>query len=151
MRRKEKEIKDPAEIEAIIKAGQFCRIGLSDGNIPYVVPVCYGYDKGAVYFHCAREGRKLDVLRRNSNVCVEIEADAEIVKKESACKWGLKYKSVIGFGKASILENENEKRDGLAIIMRQYSDGEHEFSADSLGRTLVVKIVLDSIAGKKGT
>ena len=148
MRRKEKEIKDQAEIEEILKTGMFCRVGLSDDGMPYIVPVCYGYENGALYFHCAKEGRKIDVIRKNNNVCVEITKDTEIIKKESACNWGLKYKCVIGFGKAHIVEDEAEKRAGLSLIMQHYGSHAHEFN-DSIKRTVVVKVVIESMAGKK--
>jgi uncharacterized protein len=149
MRRKEKEIKDQGEIEEILKTGMFCRVGLSDDGMPYVVPVCYGYEKGVLYFHCAKEGRKIDIIRKNNNVCVEITGETEIIKKEAACNWGLRYKSVIGFGRATILEDEAQKREGLTLIMRQYGGSGHEFNSDSIRKTVLVKVVLENITGKK--
>jgi hypothetical protein len=149
MRRKEKEIKDPAEIEDVLKKGMFCRVGLSDKDTPYVVPVCYGYENGALYFHCAKEGRKLDILRKNSHVCAEISTDTEIVRNDTACHWSLKYRSVIGFGKAFILEDEGEKRQGLSIILRHYGSNDPEFQAGMIKKTVVVKVVIENITGKK--
>jgi nitroimidazol reductase NimA-like FMN-containing flavoprotein (pyridoxamine 5'-phosphate oxidase superfamily) len=60
----------------------------ADGQ-PYIVPVCFGYDDGTLYFHSATAGRKLDVLRKNNAVCVEFDVDCEVVKAENACKWGI--------------------------------------------------------------
>ena len=71
MRRQEREISDRAAIDAIIRACQVCRLGMVDGDLPYIVPMSFGYDGRALYFHCATQGRKLDVLRRRPRVCFE--------------------------------------------------------------------------------
>jgi len=73
MRRTEKEIENRAEIDSIIRRNQVCRVGLSEQGSPYVVPLCFGYDGESLYFHCAREGRKLDILRQNDKVCLETD------------------------------------------------------------------------------
>ncbi len=100
MRRNEKEITDNSAIEAIINQSIVCRLGLSDGNMPYIVPLCFGYKDNTLYFHGALEGKKIDILRKNQNVCFEFDVDAEVVEKEKACSWGMKCQSMIGFGKA---------------------------------------------------
>ncbi len=66
MRRQEREIRDEAEIQEILEKGLVCRLGLYDGQYPYVVPLNYGYRNGCMYFHCAREGRKIDILKRTT-------------------------------------------------------------------------------------
>jgi len=68
MRRKEKEITDSAEIEQIIRKARVCRLGLVDDREPYVVPVCFGYEKNAFYFHCAPEGRKIELIKKNNHI-----------------------------------------------------------------------------------
>jgi nitroimidazol reductase NimA-like FMN-containing flavoprotein (pyridoxamine 5'-phosphate oxidase superfamily) len=68
MRRSEREIKDRAVIDAIIRQCLVCRLGLSDGEEPYIVPLCFGYDGEALYVHSASDGRKIDILRKNSRV-----------------------------------------------------------------------------------
>ncbi len=59
MRRKEKEIADKSEIESIIRKSLVCRLGIVDAGLPYIVPLCFGYDNGALFFHSAKEGRKI--------------------------------------------------------------------------------------------
>jgi nitroimidazol reductase NimA-like FMN-containing flavoprotein (pyridoxamine 5'-phosphate oxidase superfamily) len=106
MRNTEREIKDREEILSIMKEAQVCRIAFSAENIPYIVPMNFGYQDNCLYFHCAREGKKLDIIHENNQVCFEIDINDELVKKtERLCSWTTKYRSVIGFGKAFIIEN----------------------------------------------
>jgi nitroimidazol reductase NimA-like FMN-containing flavoprotein (pyridoxamine 5'-phosphate oxidase superfamily) len=149
MRRKEKEIKDPAEIEAVLRSAQICRLGLCDKGIPYVVPLCYGYEDKVLYFHCALKGRKLDIIRDNNNVCFEVETDLDFVKHEEACKCGFNYRTVIGFGKASLVEGLDAKREALAIIMGQYSDKRYDFPESNVNGVAVVRIDIESMTGKR--
>ena len=123
MRRSEKEVKDIHEIESILKRAIICRIGLCDGNIPYIVPMNYGYKDNCIYLHSAKEGRKIDIIRENPNVCFEVETDIKLVHGgDIACKWGMKFVSVIGHGKARIIEDRNQKEKALAILMEQYTE-----------------------------
>lgn len=149
MRRKEKEITSTAEIEQIIKQARVCRLGLVDGSEPYVVPICFGYEKNIFYFHCAPEGRKIDLIKKNSQVCVEIEADVAIINAEKPCGWSTKYRSVIGVGRAHILEDEEDKIHGLAVIMQQFGGKEPDMEFEETGCTAVVRIDIENIAGKK--
>lgn len=66
VRRKDKEITNRAEIEGILKKAFICHLGLSDGDLPYVVPMNYGYEDGHIYLHCATEGKKLDIIKKNN-------------------------------------------------------------------------------------
>jgi len=149
MRRKEKEITHNEEIEAIIKKAEICRIGLVDDAEPYIVPVCFGYEGRALYFHSAPEGRKIDLIRRNNRVCFEIDTDVEIVSAEKPCGWKAKYRSVIGVGRAVILEKNEEKRHGLSVIMRQYSENTSGLEFETLDSASVIKIEIERITGKK--
>ena len=149
MRRGEKEVKDRVEIDAILRAARVLRLGLVDGGEPYVVPLCFGYDGRSLYFHCARAGRKLDLLRLNPLVCFEVDELERVVEGTEACRWGVAYRSVIGTGAAAILDDREEKRKGLGIVMRQYSEGEHRFADQELDRTFVVRIDVRSVSGKK--
>jgi uncharacterized protein len=149
MRRKEKEITNPAEIEAIIDKVIVCRIALSDKNIPYIIPVCFGYQDRILYFHCAHSGKKLDIIRQNPNVCFEMEADVEIRNDPSPCNWGVKYRSVVGFGKAQTIDSRQEKESALSIIMRHYSNEDYSFPEEMVIKTTVVKITIETITGKQ--
>jgi len=149
MRRTEKEIGDRTEIDAIIRRSQVCRLGLSDEGLPYVVPLCFGYDGNALYFHCAQEGRKLEILRRNPRVCFEFDIVEGLIEAEQGCDWGIRYQSVIGYGTARVVEDAVDKRKALAIIMAQYSAGTFAFPPEMVSRTAVVEIEIESLAGKQ--
>ena len=128
MRRKEKEIIDKSEIESIIRKSMVCRLGLADNGRPYVVPLCFGYDNGALFFHSAKEGRKIEILKKNNQVCFEFDIAPEIKTGKTACAWGMKYQSVIGFGKTLFVEDPDERRKALDVIMRQYADGDFGYT-----------------------
>ena len=149
MRRSDKEITDKSAIEAIIRESLVCRVALSDGAHPYVVPLCFGYQDNALYFHAAPEGRKIDMIRGNSSVCFEFDANTEIVTGEMACNWGMRYQSVIGFGKAILVDSMEEKRKALDIIMSQYSSQAFSFPEDVVRHVAVIKVEIESITGKQ--
>ena len=121
MRREDKEIKDNNVIESIIKRAIVCRIAFSENNIPYIVPVIFGYKDNCLYFHSAMEGKKIDIIKQNNNVCFEFDIDQELVKSKNSCSCSMKYYSVIGFGKAFFIDDIEEKRMALNIIMKHYS------------------------------
>ena len=149
MRRTEEEIKDRTVIDAIIRQCRVCRLGLSDGEEPYIVPLCFGYDGEAFYFHSAPEGRKIDILRKNNRVCVEFDIPGDMKVAEQSCKWGITYRSVIGFGTAEIVDNPKAKRKALKILMAQYSDKEYDFPDDVVTKTAIIKVVIARITGKQ--
>lgn len=149
MRRKEKEISDESNIKAVIKTATVCRLGMVHGNKPYIVPLCFGYHDNALYFHGALKGRKIDLIRENPNVCFEFDTVAEVNEAEEACDWGMNFQSVIGFGKATFIENSDEKCKALGIIMAQYSEKQFEFPENMLKATAVIKIEIGSMTGKQ--
>lgn len=149
MRRKDKEITDIQEIEEIIRRSLVCRLALSDDGIPYVISLCFGYEDHTLYFHAAGEGKKLAILRKNNQVCVEFDIDQELVRGTKACDWGMKYRSVIGFGRATVLNDLEGKNAALQVIMRQYGDQENfEFSAKLLQKTAIIKVDIEQLSGK---
>ena len=151
MRREEKEITDRAEIDAIIRSCKTCRLAMSDGDQPYVVPLCFGYDGSALYFHCAPEGRKLDILRANPRVCVEFDIAGEVAEASRACSWGIGFQSVIAFGIALFVEEPEEKRTALGLLMAQYARPGQEFPFPdaSVIHTTIIKVPIDQITGKQ--
>ena len=110
MRKVEKEIKDRSEIDSIIHRSKVCRLGMSDNGKPYIVPLSFGYDGKDVYFHCAKAGRKLDILAVNNSVCLEFDLIEGVVNAEKACDWGIRYQSVIAFGEAKAVDDIDKKK-----------------------------------------
>lgn len=149
MRRNEKEIKDQSALKAVIQQSMVCRVGLSDGHRPYIVPLCFGYEEGFLYFHAAHEGQKIEIIKKNNCVCFEFDVNAGIVEEQQACEWGMRYQSVIGFGTAVFLEDVEEKRRALEIIMRQYSKRAFSFPEPALAGTTVIRVAIESMTGKQ--
>lgn len=149
MRRKDLEITDRTEIESILHEATVCRIGLADDNGPYVVPVCFGYEDGSVYIHSAPEGKKLAMLKKKPRCCFEVDICDQVIRGDRPCSWGIRYRSVIGYGRAAILSDPGEKKHGLTCIMRHYGDDTPEFSENDLLPVTVIRIALESMTGKK--
>ncbi len=151
MRRNERQINDREEIDRIISDCQVCRLGLSDGLEPYIVPLCFGYDGKALYFHGAPEGRKMDLLRKNGRVSFEFDVVRKIARDETACRWSMAYESVMGTGSVVFLESPADKREALAVLMAQYSDEAYSFPDPSVEAICVFKVHIDTICGKQST
>jgi nitroimidazol reductase NimA-like FMN-containing flavoprotein (pyridoxamine 5'-phosphate oxidase superfamily) len=149
MRRKDREINDIDLIEDIIRNSLVCRLGMSRDNQPYVVPLCFAYSDNTVYFHSAGEGLKLEILQQNPNVCVEFDIDQEVIQGATPCEWGMQYRSVIGFGKASFVEDLEEKRKGLDAIMKHYSGRSFEYVEPAIESTCIIKVAIESMTGKE--
>jgi len=149
MRRKEKEISDKGAVEAIIAKSTVCRIGLCDEGVPYLVPVCFGYDGRSIYFHSALAGRKGDIIQRKGLVCFEMEADVALVPSDVACDWGVRYRSIIGYGRAELVRGAQGKREALKVIMKHYKSEAVEFPDERLGKTAVVRIDIESMSAKQ--
>ncbi|NOY86741.1 MAG: pyridoxamine 5'-phosphate oxidase family protein [Deltaproteobacteria bacterium] len=148
MRRSDKQIIDITGIEAVVRSGEICHLAMVDKGRPYVVPVNYGYANGALYFHSAPAGRKINILRKNPDVCFSIVSNHGLVKNERACSWSAKYRSVIGTGRAVILDDRIEKEKGLSILMKQYSDQEYDFSGEDLTGVVVIRVKIEEMKGK---
>jgi nitroimidazol reductase NimA-like FMN-containing flavoprotein (pyridoxamine 5'-phosphate oxidase superfamily) len=151
MRRNEKEIKNREEIEAIIRQAEVCHLGLSENNRPYVIPMNFGFRDNCLYFHCAKSGKKLDIIRKNNQVCVEMDIDHELVmESDVACEGTAKYRSVIGFGRAYILRDSDEKILGLNAIMDHYTGkSTFEYLDKQIQNVTIIKVEIDKIIGKK--
>ena len=147
MRRKDKEIADLETIEQIIRKATICHLSLVDDDEPYVVPVNFGYERDVIYFHSALEGQKVEIIKKNNKVCFSVIGNEEIEYNGDRCK--VKYRSVIGTGRAHILEKNKEKVHGLQSIMRHCIGYEYSFAEDRLDLTLVVRIDIDSMKGKQ--
>lgn len=149
MRRRDKEVTDQNAIEDIILRSKVCKLAMCDRNQPYIVPLCFGFKDNTLYFHSAPEGKKIDLLKKNPNVCFEFEILTQVVKSARACKWGMKYKSVIGYGKADFITDEDEKRQAFDIIMQQYTNESFEYEEALLKSAIIIKVDIQSMTGKQ--
>jgi nitroimidazol reductase NimA-like FMN-containing flavoprotein (pyridoxamine 5'-phosphate oxidase superfamily) len=155
MRRKDKEISAIADKLAIIAKCKICRLGLSKNNCPYIVPLNYGYayesEKLTLFFHGAKEGKKIGMMQSNNNACFEIDCDTKLVEGEKACDYGYEFRSIIGTGKIFFLKTNSEKANGLNKIMKHQTgkEMEHSFAEDDLNNVCVYKMAVDEFTGKQ--
>ena len=150
MRLKENEIKEKNKIQQILKEATICRLALVDDSKAYIVPMNFGICENMIYLHSAPKGRKIDIIKKNNYVCFEVETDTKLVKGEKPCDFTMSYKSVIGYGKAYIVENKEDKIKGLDHIMRKYSEEKKfEYNAGVLDKMVIIRIEIESLTGKK--
>jgi len=150
MRREDKQIKDKTIIESVMKEAIVCRIGLSEDNIPYVIPMNFGFKDNYLYLHSANKGKKIDILRKNSRICFEVDIKHEIVKSEMSCNWSMKYYSVIGFGRAYLVNSFDEKRVALDIIAEKYSGkASLKYPDSEINKIEIIKVEIETMTGKK--
>ncbi len=149
MRRPDKEITDREQIEAIIAKAQVCRLAMIDGDQPYVVPMNFGYDDHALFFHCATVGRKLDVLANNNRVCFEMDVDHELKSGARACDFGMGYQSVIGWGEARVLSDPDEMVAALDLIVRHYGVTPEAYSEAGLKAIKIIRVEVEEMTAKQ--
>lgn len=151
MRKSDREIRDYKEILRLLDECQTIRLALHDEPYPYVVPLSYGWEerdgKLFVYFHCAKEGKKLDLIAKNGNVC--FEADCLAGYKSTGRGVTADYRSLIAFGKAERVYGEELVR-GLELLLSHCRiEGYSARECAAMDITAVVRITVDGITGKR--
>lgn len=153
MRRKDLEIHDQKEIEAILSKAGVCRIGMVDGNKPYIVAMNFGYENDGsprLWFHGATKGRKIDIIRRNPEVFFQVDIDHQLITAKDACDFSMLFRSVTGNGKITIIEHVEEKIHGLQVIMAHYTGSrDYTFSPEMLSATAILRMDINDMTGKK--
>jgi len=151
MRRTDKEITDRRLINSILDEALVMHIAFVDGEWPYLVPVNFGFRNNAIYIHSARDGKKLELLRRNNRVSFQVETGVEIVHKSIPSKCSTHFKSAAGRGRISVVESDDEKRLGLTLLMRHYdrAAGDELDFGPCLDEVCILKIEIESITGKQ--
>ena len=149
MRRKDKEITEVAAIEEILARNNICRLALFDAEYPYIVPLCYGYEDGCLYFHGFAGGTKLDLVGKNPNVSFEVEEGPEVTTDPDPCEWSVKYRSVVGRGVAEILEDGPEKRAGLDIVVKAFAGRTLDFPDKAMAAVTVVRVRVKELSGRR--
>ncbi|WP_461208272.1 pyridoxamine 5'-phosphate oxidase family protein [Desulfocurvus sp. DL9XJH121] len=148
MRHEKREIKDKARVEALLTSCLTMQLGLWDGERPYVATVNFGYRDGAVYFHGAAKGRKMDCIRANGLVSFATVVDSELIRAEKGCGFTTHYTSVTGFGRAEVLTDPQDKARALDVIMAQHGGPVDSYDPKVLEYTAVVRVALEQLTGK---
>lgn len=153
MRRKDRQVTDPEKIREIIAACDCCRLGLCDHGRAYVVPLDFGFTEQegryTFYFHSAREGRKIDLIRQAGWASFEMDAGHEAVPDETACEYTARFQCVMGGGPVTLLETAEEKRAGLAAIMAHITGRDQwEIGEDALKGVCVLRLEVEELTCK---
>lgn len=149
MRRVGREIPDRAGVEDVLRNARTLFLGLHDGDAPYLVPVSFGYEDGAIWVHSAPAGTKIDLLRRDPRVGFAAEWGTEVTAGRTACDWSVRSRSVTGTGIAAIVEDEAERRRGMDAVMRHYGGEAPQYKPETLSRTLILRIDVTGMRGKR--
>ncbi len=153
MRRKEREITDKAALEAVIQGAFYTTLAMPEADAPYLVPLNFGYEDGVVYLHCARAGKKLDLLRAANGplpVSLLFVAKAALLDKgtDSACGFSTRYASVAATGMLEETADDEERLKGLRALSRQAGAPDRPFSAGDMKAVVVLRVVISGMTGK---
>lgn len=152
MRKSDREVKDFDEIVDIMKRCDVCRLGLNDGECPYILPLNFGMsvENGEItlYFHSALEGYKLELLKKNRLASFEMDCNhtLQYVPERGYCT--MNYESVMGKGELKFLD-EDEKANALSLIMNHYHTGDGYYNPGAIPRTLVYSLRITSLSAKR--
>ena len=151
--KREREVTDINEIKEILDKSMIVHIGMVDDGEPYVVPMNYGYtlEDGelCIYLHGATVGRKIDIINKNPKVFFEMECDVTPFEGKVACQYGTTYASVMGKGTAVVLDDVNDKIDGLGKFMKTQTGKDFTFDEKMVSIVNVIKITATSFTAKK--
>lgn len=149
---REYRITDTNEIKRILDSTKIVHVGMVDEDGPYVVPLNYGYvmedDQLVLYVHGSVKGRKIDAMRNNPDVFIEITSDVQQFEGKLACQYGTSYYCVMGKGKAEILEDVEDKKSGLSIFMKSHTGKDFEFNEKMVSMVSVIRITVPNYTAK---
>ena len=152
MTKRELQITDENQIRAILDTAKVLHLGMAVDNEPYVVPMNYGYTleegKLVFYLHGALRGKKLDMIRANPRVFVELDCDREPFVGEKPCQYGLVYSSVMGRGTAVIVDDVEEKKKAMSILMKTQTGKDFEFNEKLVSIVAVIRIDVAEFTAK---
>lgn len=148
MRRKEKAISQEEALEALEKAEYGVLSTISTDNTPYGTPMNFVYVDGAIYFHCAKEGHRLENLAANSSACLNVVDSVKLMPE----KFNTQYRSVTVFGNVQVVEDKNEKRKGITAILKKLSpdhlEAGEEYINSAFDKMHVLRMDIEKISGK---
>ena len=152
MTKRERQVTDPKKIIDIMDAGKVLHLGLAVNDEPYVVPMNYGYTmengKLVLYLHSAVRGKKLDMIRANPKVFFEIDCDRVPFESELPCQYGLSYSSVMGKGIAHIVDDVEEKKKAMSILMKTQTNKDFTFEDRLVSVVAVIRIDVEAYTAK---
>jgi nitroimidazol reductase NimA-like FMN-containing flavoprotein (pyridoxamine 5'-phosphate oxidase superfamily) len=154
MRRKDREVTDVSEIQKILLQCKICHVAMVDDGAPYVVPLSYGFqmldgNRLELYFHSALEGKKIEILKKNNQVCFEIADEGELVHADNPCNSGYYFASIIGYGNVFFIDDPDKKCEALSIMYKHQSGKDVIFTTAQSENLCVYKIISSDFTGKR--
>ena len=144
MTKRERQITDPNQIEAILDTATVMHLGLAVDNEPYVVPLNYGYTmedgKLVIYLHSGQRGKKLDMIRSNPRVFFEMDCNRVPFEGVMPCQYGMVYSSIMGRGEAHIVEDVEEKKKAMTILMKTQTGKDFTFEDRLVSMVAVIRV-----------
>ncbi len=149
MRRGDKALIEMAQLWAVLDKAEVLTLCFNDEGSPYGVPLSFGTGEDALFIHCAREGRKWDLLNQAKPIFFLAWCDAKLKQGEAACSYSMRYRSIMGTAFPVLLEDPDEKREGLNRIMHKYTGrSDFAFPDKSLEATGIFRLEITSMTGK---
>lgn len=152
MRRKDREVTEINELIKIVDQCKVCRIAMQDKAGLYIVPMNFGYtyenNQLVLFFHSAKEGRKINALKENSDICFEMDCEGSLVTDDVVCKYGYLFKSIIGNGKAVFIDDVEEKKNALSVLMKHQTGQNFSFDDKMVSSVSVFKVIVHNYTGK---
>ena len=153
MTKRELQITDEAQILNILNTAKVLHLGMAVDNEPYVVPMNYGYTmengKLVLYLHSALRGKKLDMMRANPKVFFEMDCDRLPFEGDMPCQYGMAYSSVMGRGTASMVEDVEEKKKAMTLLMKTQTGKDFTFQDRLVSMVAVIRIEVSEYTAKK--
>ena len=150
--KRELQVTDPEQILHILDTAKVLHLGLSVGDEPYVVPMNYGYvmeeGKLTLYLHSAVKGRKLDMMKANPKVFFSIDCDRKPFEGRVPCQYGLVYSSIMGRGTATIVEDVEEKKQAMTLLMKTQTGKDFTFEDRLVTIVSVIRIDVSEFTAK---
>ena len=144
MTKRERQITDEAQITKILDTGKVLHLGLAVNDEPYVVPMTYGYtmidDKLTLYLHSAVKGKKLDMVQANPKVFFSMDCDRMPFEGRVPCQYGMVYSSIMGRGTATLVDDVEEKKRAMSILMKTQTGKDFTFEDRLVTIVTVIRI-----------
>lgn len=140
------------EMADVLNRTLVCHVGVTSGDMPYVLPFNFVFENDIIYIHCNNQGKMLDTVAKNNNICISFDCDYEVFFRHEnvACSYGMKYRSVIAFGKGTLVNEYDEKVRVMNLFMKKYvKRDDFTYNTPSVNNVRVLKIPIDSKTGKK--
>ena len=153
MRRQDRQLNEE-DLAVILKAGKFAVISLCKDNQPYIVTLSYGYDEknDSLYFHCAKEGTKIDYLSANSKVAATVVEDLGYIQNECSHV----FRSVVLFGELTVVNEMENMKHGMEVLLNHLEEdptivkGNHLKDDSAYAKISMLKLKIEHKTGKAG-